>query len=139
MTIIRNILGVIVGAFIGALVNGGLINLGHKLVPLPPGADVSTMEGLAVAMQSFGPEQFVFPFLAHAIGTLVGAFIGVIIAASHKFKIAMVVGVLFLIGGISAGIMIHSPMWYNAIDFIFAYIPMAWIGAKLGGAGRASN
>jgi hypothetical protein len=28
------------------------------------------------------------------------------------------------------------PLWYDAIDLIFAYIPMAWIGAKLGGAGR---
>ena len=25
-------------------------------------------------MTLFGPEQFVFPFLAHALGTLVGAF-----------------------------------------------------------------
>ena len=94
------------------------------------------MENLRVAMQSFGPEQFVFPFLAHAIGTLVGALVAVLIAKTHKFMIAMIVGVLFLIGGISAGIMIRPPMWYNAVDFIFAYIPMAWIGAKLGGASR---
>lgn len=136
---IRNILGVIAGVIVGSLVNGALINLGHYVVPLPAGADVSTMENLAVAMKSFGPEQFVFPFLAHAIGTLVGAFIAVTIAASHKLTIAMVIGALFLIGGITAGIMIGSPMWYNAIDFVFAYFPMAWIGAKLGGAARPSR
>ena len=136
---IRNILAVVVGLVIGSMVNGGLINLGHAVVPLPPGADVSTMENLRVAMQSFGPEQFIFPFLAHAIGTLVGATLAALIAASHKFKIAIAIGVVFLIGGITAGIWIGSPMWYNAIDFIFAYIPMAWIGAKLGGARKSLN
>ena len=134
---IRNILAVIVGLVIGSIVNGSLINLGHMVVALPPGSDVSTMDGVRLAMQSFGPEQFIFPFLAHAVGTLVGAFLATLIAASAKFKIAMAIGVLFLIGGIAVGIWIGSPMWYNAIDFIFAYIPMAWIGAKLGGARRA--
>ncbi|HUR99351.1 MAG TPA: hypothetical protein VMZ26_14900 [Pyrinomonadaceae bacterium] len=130
---VRNILAVIAGIVVGSIVNGALINLGHYVVPLPPGADVSTMENLAVAMKSFGPEQFVFPFLAHAIGTLVGAFLAALIAVSHKMKIAIAIGILFLIGGLAAGIMIGSPMWYNAIDFIFAYMPMAWIGAKVAG------
>ncbi|MFL6466914.1 MAG: hypothetical protein ACJ72Z_03055 [Pyrinomonadaceae bacterium] len=135
---IRNILGAVVGLVVGAVINGALINLGHYVVPLPPGTNADTMEALRVAMQSFGPEQFVFPFLAHAIGTFAGALVATIIAVSHKMTIAMVIGVLFLIGGITAGIMIQSPMWYNAIDFLLAYIPFAWMGAKLGGAGRSA-
>ena len=135
---IRNILGTIVGIIAGALINGALINLGHYVVPLPPGTNVDTMEALKIAMQSFGPEQFVFPFLAHAIGTLAGALVATVIAVSHKMTIAMVIGMLFLIGGITAGIMIQSPMWYNAIDFLLAYIPFAWIGAKLGDAARSA-
>lgn len=133
---IRNILAVIAGLVIGSIVNMTLINVGHAVVGLPPGADVSTMEGVRAAMQQFTPVHFVVPFVAHAGGTLVGAFVAALIAASHKMKIAIAIGVLFLLGGIAAGIYLGSPMWYNAIDFIFAYIPMAWIGAKLGGAGR---
>lgn len=133
---IRNILAVIAGLVIGSIVNMTLINVGHAVVGLPPGADVSTMEGVRAAMQQFTPVHFVVPFVAHAGGTLVGAFVAALIAASHKMKIAIAIGVLFLLGGIAAGIYLASPMWYNAIDFIFAYIPMAWIGAKLGGAGR---
>ncbi|MEO8574788.1 MAG: hypothetical protein ABI481_12535, partial [Pyrinomonadaceae bacterium] len=129
---VRNILAVIVGILVGSLVNGALINLGHSVVPLPVGTNVDTMEGLRVAMQSFGPEQFIFPFLAHSIGTFVGALLATIIAATHKMKIAIAIGVVFLIGGIGAGIYLHAPLWYDAIDFIFAYIPVAWIGAKLG-------
>lgn len=133
---IRNVLAVIVGIVIGSIVNMGLINLGHAVIPLPPGTDVSTMEGVAAAMPLFGPEQFIFPFLAHACGTLVGTLVATLIAASHKLKIALGLGVLFLIGGIVAVVMFPAPLWYDVIDLVFAYIPMAWIGAKLGGAQR---
>ena len=133
---VRNILAIIVGLVIGMVVNMGLINLGHAVVPLPEGADVSTMEGIAAAMSRFGPEQFIFPFLAHAGGTLVGTLVATLIAASHKMKIALALGVLFLAGGIAAVIMLPAPLWFDVIDLVFAYIPMAWIGAKIGGAGR---
>lgn len=135
---VRNILAVVAGFIVGSIVNMTLINVGHAVVGLPPGADVSTMEGVAAAMQLFEPKHFLVPFVAHAGGTLAGALVAALIAASHKLTIAMVIGVLFLLGGITAGIYIGSPMWYNAIDFIFAYIPFAWLGAKLGGAGRTS-
>ena len=133
---IRNILAVIAGIVIGSIVNMSLINVGHAVIGLPPGADVSTMEGVRAAMQSFSPIHFVVPFVAHAGGTLVGAFVAALIAASNKMKIAIGLGVFFLLGGIAAGIYLQAPLWYDAVDFIFAYIPMAWIGAKLGGAGR---
>jgi hypothetical protein len=133
---LRNILAVIAALVVGSIVNMGLISLGHSIVALPLGADVSTMEGLQVAMQSFGPEHFIFPFLAHAGGTLAGVLVATLIAASHKFKIAMALGVVFLIGGIAAVVMFPAPMWFEAIDLVFAYIPMAWIAAKLGGADK---
>jgi len=133
---IRIIIAVIAGILAGTLVNGGLIRLGHAVIAVPPGTDVSTMEGIAAAMPLFGPEQFIFPFLAHAGGTLVGALVATLIAASHKMKIALGLGVVFLLGGIAAVIMLPAPLWYDIIDLLFAYIPMAWIGAKLGGAGR---
>ena len=137
MTIFRNILAVIAGFVLGSIVNMTLINVGHAVVGLPPGADVSTMEGVKAAMQMFEAKHWIVPFVAHAGGTFVGALIATLIAATQKMKIALGIGILFLLGGIAAGIWLGSPMWYNAIDFIFAYIPMAWLGAKVGGAGRA--
>ena len=133
---IRNILAVVAGLVVANIVNMVLLKLGHAVIALPPGADVNTMDGLKAAMPSFGPEQFIFPFLAHAIGTLLGALVAALIASSHKFTFAMVIGVVSMIGGIVAGIYLQAPLWYDAIDFIFAYIPMAWIGAKLGGANK---
>ena len=132
---IRNILAVIAGLIAGTLVNGGLIQLGHAVVALPPGTDVSSMDGLAAAMPSFGAEHFIFPFRAHSGGTLVGALFATLIVTSHKLEIALGLGAMFLLGGIAAVVMLPAPFWYDVVDLLFAYIPMAWIGAKLGGAG----
>ena len=136
---IRNILAVVTGIVLGSLLNGGLISLGHIVIALPPGADVSSYEALKMSMPLFGAEQFIFPFLAHAVGTLVGALIATLIAASHKFRIAMAIGILFLVGGLINAFLLQVPLWYDAIDLVFAYIPMAWIGAKLGGASRSRS
>ena len=132
---VRSILAVIAGLVAGSIVNMGLIALGHGVIAPPPGADLSTLEGVKAAMPLFGPEQFIFPFLAHAGGSLVGAFVAALISLNHKFTVAMIIGGITLIGGIVAVAMFPAPIWYDVIDLL-AYIPAAWIGAKLGGAGR---
>lgn len=70
---LRNVLALIVGLVIGSIVNMGLITVSGHTIPPPAGADVTTSEGLKAAMHLFEPKHFVFPFLAHALGTLAGA------------------------------------------------------------------
>jgi uncharacterized membrane protein YqgA involved in biofilm formation len=84
-------------------------------------------------MHLFEFKHFVAPFLAHALGTLVGAYVAVIIAASYKRTLALVIGVFFLLGGITMAFMLPSPAWFVVVDLVGAYIPMAWIGARLTG------
>ncbi len=134
--IVRNILAVIAGAVIGSMVNMGLIMLGGSVIPAPEGADVTSMESLKSSMHLFEPKHFIFPFLAHAAGTLVGAFIAALIAATHKMKFAIVIGILFLAGGIANTFMLPAPTWFIALDLIVAYLPMGWLGGKLAGADK---
>ncbi len=129
--LVWNTLAIVAGIFIGSLVNIVLVNLGPLLVPLPEGADVSSMESLKASMKLFKPVNFLFPFLGHAIGTLVGAFVAAMFASSHKFKLAICVGVFFLAGGIAAIQMIGGPFWFQAADLLLAYIPMSILGAQL--------
>ncbi len=136
---VRNILGVFAGIVVASLVNMGLIAVGHAVVPLPPGADISSMERLSETIHLFGPQNYIFIFLAHALGPLVGTFVAMLIAVSHKVKIAVGMAVFFLLGGIAANVMIPAPFWYKAIDLIFAYVPTTLIGAKLGGAWKGGN
>ena len=130
--ILRNIIVVIGGIIVGSVVNMGLINLNGVIIPLPEGADISTYESLKESMQLFKPINFLFPFLAHALGTLAGAFLAVKLAAGRKLILAMIIGVLFLIGGTLNIWMIGGPAWFYIVDLSIAYIPMAWIAYKLG-------
>ena len=135
-TVARNVVAALAGVVVGGLVNMGLVNIGPFLVPLPEGADVSTMEGLRDSMQSFTPVNFMFPFLAHALGTLVGAFVAAKLAASHCAQVAIGLGLFFLIGGVAAVFMLGGPLWFIVADLLLAYIPMAYLGAVLAGATR---
>ena len=129
--IIRNIIAVVLGFFAGSFVNMGTLMIGGELIPPPAGVDISDMESLKTGMQLFGTEHFIFPFLAHALGALVGAFVAAKIAANHKMKFALGIGAFFLIGGIVNVFMLPSPVWFTVLDLVGAYIPMGWLGGKL--------
>ena len=71
------------------------------------------------------------PFLAHAIGTLIGAMIALWFS-NRSVVLAYVVGVFFLIGGITMVYMLpESPLWFDVFDLTLAYIPMAWVATKI--------
>ena len=134
--ILRNVLAVIVGIVVGSFVNMGLIVLGPSIIPPPEGVDMTTTEGLQAAMTLLPPKNFIFPFLAHAIGTLVGAYAAARIAGTNKMNMALVVGAIFLLGGIMMVISVGGPLWFNVLDVVVAYIPMAWLGGKMGSGGK---
>lgn len=137
--ILRNIAAVAIGLILGSVVNMAIVILGPALVPPPPGVDMTTAEGLQKAMPLLQPKHFVAPFLAHALGTLVGALLAYGIAGSRKALFAWVIGVLFLCGGIAASAMIPAPTWFKAVDLLFAYLPMAWLATLIGARMRRSR
>ncbi len=129
--IIKNILALILGLVIGSAVNMGVIMISGSIIPPPDGADVTTMDGLKESIHLFQPKHFIFPFLAHALGTFIGAIVAAFIATTHKMKFALAIGVFFLIGGIVNIVMLLSPTWFIVLDLVGAYIPMAWLGWKI--------
>jgi hypothetical protein len=130
--ILRNALGIIVGVIVGGAVNGGLVVIGPMVIPPPAGVDMTTVEGMSAGMDLLGPEHFAVPFLAHALGTLVGGLVAYFVAASQKPLAVYFIGVLYLIGGIVASTMIPAPAWFIVLDLVVAYLPMAWLALKLG-------
>ena len=131
--ILRNILAVVAGLFIGAMVNKGIIDNSASVIPLPEGIIPNDFESLKANIHRFRPINYLMPFLAHALGTLVGAMIAAGIAASHKMKLALLIGFLFSIGGVMMVMALPSPFWFDVLDLTVAYIPMALLGAKLVG------
>lgn len=129
--ILRNILAVVAGLLGGSIVNMALVTVSGHVIPPPAGADVSTMPGLVAAMPLFEPKHFLFPFLAHALGTFCGALIAASVAATRKMTFALVIGFCFLGGGIANVFMLPSPLWFTVVDLLGAYLPTAYLAGKL--------
>ena len=129
MNIIRSIGIVILGLVIGSKVNMALVMVGPKVIPSPAGLDITTELGLKNAMSLMHVQHFIFPFLAHALGTFVGAWI---VASFDKQRRNMHYSIAgsFLLGGIMMVFQIPSPLWFTIVDLGFAYIPMAWLAGK---------
>lgn len=128
---VRNILGVLVGVIAGGALNMGIIMISSSVIPPPEGVDVTSTEGLQAGIHLFEPKHFLMPFLAHALGTLLGAFIAAKISTKHPMRFALGVGAWNLFGGIMAATMIPAPLWFILVDLIGAYLPMAFIAGKL--------
>ena len=134
--ILKNILAVIAGVVVGCLVNGAIIMVSDSIIPAPNGADVTTTEGLKATIHLFEPKHFIFPFLAHALGTLVGAFLTVKLVANNQFRFSIVIGILFFIAGVLNILMLPSPVWFNTVDLVGAYFPFALLGYFLNNKNR---
>lgn len=136
--IFRNILAVIAGLIVGGMVNMAIVSVSGQVVPLPEGMDPNDVESMRKHIPEFSTMNYLMPFLAHALGTLVGAIIAVMLGASHHLRLALIVGGFFLIGGIMMVIYVpESALWFKVLDLAGAYFPMGFLGWKL--AGKKTN
>jgi len=127
---IQNILGLLLGIIIGSIINMSIVTISGNFIPLPLGVNPEDVNSLRENIHLFESKHYIMPFLAHALGTLSGAFIASKIAVSKKKMYAYIVGLFFLVGGISAAYMIGTPILPTTIDLVLAYLPMAWIAHR---------
>src|SRR5262245_25111208 len=110
MTILRNTIAVLLGLVVGSAVNMALVMASPHVIPPPAGVDVNDPESLRSSIHLFEAKHFVFPFLAHALGTWTGALTAFLIAKSHRSIFAYVISAAFLVGGIAMAFMIPVPL-----------------------------
>ena len=122
--IFKNIGIVILGIIIGMIVNMGLIIIGGMIFPLS-----ESFEPMNAINWEF--KYFIFPFLAHSIGTLSGAFIVSKISRNSHIIMPLIVGLYFLLGGLYMITILPAPTWFISLDLILCYIPMALLGWKI--------
>ena len=123
-TIIRNTLALFAGGLIGMVVNMGLIITGNQLFPFE--SDMNPMNAM-----NWELKYFIFPFLAHAIGTFSGAYIAAKFSDRYHMIFAICIGLFFLLGGITMVFILPAPVWFIILDLVIAYIPMSWLGWKM--------
>ena len=122
--IFKNIGIVLLGIIIGMIVNMGLIIIGGIFFPL-----TDNFEPMNAINWDF--KYFLFPFLAHSIGTLSGAFIVSKLSKKTHIIMPLIVGLYFLFGGLYMVTILPAPTWFVLLDIILCYIPMALLGWKV--------
>ena len=106
------------------IINMGLIILGGIIIA--PSDNFEPMNAL-----NWDLKYFIFPFLAHALGTFSGAFIVSKLSKKTNIAIPLIVGFYFLSGGIYMATILPAPIWFILLDITVGYIPMALLGWKL--------
>jgi len=130
-SILKNILILFLGIIIGSIVNMGLVMLGPMIISPPEGMIATDIESIKEHLHLLKPQHYLFPFLAHAIGTLVGATLVATLVKENKIQWAMAVGAIFMIGGVTNLVSMSSPIWFTMVDLSLAYLPMAFLGYLL--------
>jgi hypothetical protein len=130
---LKNSLVFLLALIVGAFVNSAIIQWGPLLIPYPPGIDMQTPEGIKAAIPFLKPIHYLTPWLAHAIGTMVGALLVSLFSSTRHLFRSLIIGGVFLIAGIYMITLIPSPAWFIWLDLMLAYIPMAYLGWRLSG------
>jgi hypothetical protein len=129
---IINILSVLVGVLIGAIVNMAILMMSSAVIAPPKGVAMTSDAGINAAMPLLEPKHFLMPFLAHAIGTFVAVYLATRFSKTKAIRIPIIIASIYLIGGIMEVMNLNAPLWFNVVDLALAYFPMAFIAFKWG-------
>ena len=124
-------LAIFAGALIGSVANMLIISFSTTIIPLPKGADNSSIKSLEQTIHLFQFKHFIMPFLAHAAGSIIGDTIAAWIATRNELLVALTIGSFFLFSGVMMVFKLPTPIWFNVIELTLAYLPMSWIGYRI--------
>lgn len=129
---IYTVLWVLLSLVFGSLINGLILTVGPLIIEYPPGVSFATEASTIQSMNLLRPIHFAIPFVAHALGTFISTLLMAIYIKNKYLMVAYMISVLYLIAGIMNVIMYPAPIWFIILDLTMAYIPMGYIGAKIG-------
>jgi MFS family permease len=127
---LRNILSVIAGLFVGSAVNMALVMLNaYVLFPMPPGTDMNVPEQLNAYIATLPTVAFLVVLAAHLGQSFVGGWVAARLGTSRPMLLAMIVGVLTLVGGIMNWMTVDGPTWMM-IEMPL-YLVVAWLAGRM--------
>jgi hypothetical protein len=127
---IRNILAVVAGLAVGMAFNMAIIMANaYVLFPMPAGMDMADPEQMNAYVATLPFAAFLVVLVAHLGQSFFGGWTAARLAGSQPLPLAMIVGVLSLLGGIMNMMTIHGPTWmYIELPL---YLAVAWAAGKL--------
>lgn len=127
---IRNILAVFAGLAAGMVTNMALIMLNaYALFPMPGGMDMNDPAQMNVYIATLPATAFILVLAAHLGQSFVGGWTAARLGASKPMLLALIVGVLTLVGGIMNMMQLELPTWmYIELPL---YLVVAWLAGRI--------
>jgi len=127
---LRNLLSVVGGAFVGMNIGRLLGGYSAKKYPMPDTVEPTDPEAYFNFLQSLPSEAFYIILAAHALGSFVAAIIAGRIAESNKKKMAMITVFVMFVLTIALAMMVPNPRWFVVSDIIVVLLA-GWIGTMM--------
>lgn len=129
MVVLRNIGAVILGLIAGMIANMALGMLNLVFFPLPEGVSMWDTEALTAAIRDMPQTVWILPLVAHLAQAFVGGWVAARLGGSRPVVLAMIVGVVSLVGGVMNAVSLQSPAW-TWIEMPL-YLVVAWYAGSL--------
>lgn len=124
---IKNVLAVLLAIFAAGIITFSIVVLGHSIIPTPDGIDTNDFESIKSNFHLFEVKHFLFPLIAHALGTLVASYLVSRFAKTYKLWFAIGIGILFMCASLSLSLRIGQFNWIGIVE-ILQYIPVSLLG-----------
>ena len=128
--IVQNIFAILLAIFAASIITFSIIVLGHSIVPTPDGIDTNNFESIKSNFHLFQAKHFLFPLLAHVLGTFVSSYLLSRFAKTYKFWFAIGIGIIFMLASLSLSLRIGHLNWIGIIE-IAQYIPVSVLGYEV--------
>jgi len=125
----RDIIAVLVGWIVGMAANMAFYYLNVALYPMPVGVTLKNKAGFAAYVETLPITALLIVLVAHLSQVFFGALVAAKISRKRPMVVAMIIGVLSLIGGYINMQSIPLPTWMW-IEMPL-YLVFAWLAAYL--------
>jgi hypothetical protein len=133
--LLRNTLSVIAGIIGGGVVVAVIESLSHRLWPPPAGIEGATREEMARFVSELPFPALLAVVFAWGVGAVGGGAIASMLAGSHPFRLAMIVGGVQMFFGVLNMILIPHPTWM-LVAGLLVFMPGAAVGGHFGSLQR---
>ncbi len=127
---LRNLLSILGGVFVGMNIGRLLSMYSAKLYPMPETVDPTDAEALFTFLNGLPTNAFYIIMAAHGVGAFIAAIMAGRIAATNKRQMALIAVFVMFVLTIAYTMMLPNPRWFVVSDIITVLLA-GWIGSQL--------
>ena len=126
---LRNVGAVFAGLIVGMALNMAIVMANLIPFPMPEGLSMQDQEGFSAWAKTLPATAWILPMVAHLAQAFFGGWVAARLGASAPMRLAMIIGVGSLLGGIYNAMSLEIPTWMW-IEMPF-YLVFAWMAGNI--------